>query len=134
MWYHSNTYLDANLAHTQFQLSWRLPFSLCRSSVARRKAKLANMRSTAHTPAVPSACTPPVLRGSPSLAECKPLFLTKSKEQQYASGPRGYSGRSLTRRKRSRQHLSTPRHVVSLSRMSPAPLHGSQLSRRLRAQ
>jgi len=31
-------------------------------------------------------------------------------------------------------HLSTPRHVVSLSRMSPAPLHGSQLAHRLRAQ
>ena len=66
MWYHSNTYLDANLAHTQFQLSWRLPFSLCRSSVARRKAKLANMRSTAHTPAVPSACTRSCTRSCPA--------------------------------------------------------------------
>ena len=87
-----------------------------------------------HTPCGPQRMHALVLRGSPSLAECKSLFLTKSKEQQHASGPCGYSRRSLTRRKRSRQHLSTPRHVVSLSRMSPAPLHGSQLARRLRAQ
>ena len=44
----------------------RLSFFLCRSSVARRKAKLANMRSTAHTPVVPSACMRSCTRSCPA--------------------------------------------------------------------
>jgi len=96
----------------------RLLFSLCRSSVMRSTAH--TLRSLAHARAL-------VLRGSPSLVECKPLFLTKSKEQQYASGPRGYSRRSLTRRKRSRTSqpliTSCPCHVCLLHHCTAPSWH-----------